>query len=162
MKKLIGLSTALGLVLAGLFSGGASADAKNYNGSNCLAFAGDGKRFSYSNIYNTSSTTNLRVDCLGTKDAGSIKNAYIEVRDLSSAEDVSCTLVSHYNEIGKTGGRLWSQNKKTSGINSNWVRLSYSGLGAAANGHYYFGCSVPKRTSNGASWIGTYQINEKN
>ncbi|WP_144394893.1 hypothetical protein [Pleionea sediminis] len=137
-------------------------DGKNYNASSCIAYSGDGKRLSYSNIYNTSSSQVLRTDCVATKDSigHTIRSGWIEVRDLSSNEDVSCTLISHYNVVGSTTGRIWSQNRRTSGINSNWQRLNYSGLGAASNGHYYYSCSLPRRTSNGVSWLGTYQISE--
>ncbi|MEJ2419220.1 MAG: hypothetical protein P8Y45_20305 [Exilibacterium sp.] len=159
MKTFLASLSLISLLLAGHAY---ALDGKNYNASSCVAFVGNGKTLNFSNIYNNSSSSILRVDCVATKDLikKSINSAWIEVKDLSNAENVSCTLASHYNVIGESGGRIWSQNKKTNGINSNWQRLSYTGLGANNNGHYYFSCDVPKRTSNGASWLGTYHIDE--
>lgn len=155
----------LSLIAAPLFlpNSVSADDGKNFNASSCVSYSGDGKRLFYSNIYNTSSSQLLKVDCVATKDSigNSIKSAWIEVKDLSSTEDISCTLASHYNVLGSPGGRIFSQNRRTAGINSNWQRLDYGALGAANTGHYYFSCSVPRRTSNGASYLGTYHITEK-
>jgi hypothetical protein len=137
-------------------------DGKNYNGSSCINYSGGTIGYSYSDIYNSSTTSTMKNDCVAVKDtiAKGIKSAWIEVKDLSSTEDVSCRLVSHFNNVGSTGGSIWSSYKKTSGINSNWQKLTYGSLSAANNGHYYFSCSVPKRTGNGVSWLGTYSITE--
>ncbi|MEM9102296.1 MAG: hypothetical protein AAGB12_08225 [Pseudomonadota bacterium] len=156
--KLISLSICmLGLAL---MTGSTQADSKNYNASSCVQFVGDGKILNFSNIFNDSSTTTMNVDCVATKSTNQLKSAWIEVKDLSSTEDISCNLISHYNGIGQSGGFIWNQTQKTSGINSNWQVLNYTSLPASDNGHYFLSCSVPKKTSNGASWLGTYRITE--
>ncbi len=137
-------------------------DGKVYNSGSCFVKPGSFGTVKRGNMFNDSSAATLRTECFAVKDSinHDIKSAWIEVKDLSLDQDVSCTLRSRYNKIGQSGEGSWSITKKTSGINSDWQKLSYGSLSAKDNSRYYFSCDVPKKSVNGTSWLGAYEVEE--
>ncbi|WP_086931994.1 hypothetical protein [Agarilytica rhodophyticola] len=158
MKKIAFLSLALGMFVS---VNALASDGKVYNSASCVSVLGSAT-IDRGNIFNNSRNDLLQVKCLGINDhsAHGIKSAWVEVKDLSATQDVSCTLHSRYNKIGTTGMGSWADTKKTSGINSDWQRLDYGSMSSRDNSHYYFRCDLPTKTDNGKSWLGAYKITE--
>lgn len=125
-------------------------DAKTLPGAACQPKSSSPTAFYISNnggLYNDS-TQELTVICPIARDvmasqASGINNAQIWVIDNNNTSDdakVSCVLESHATNTG-----VVEQLTSTSvaGASPNAQRLSYPDLGSAADGYYYFRCTIP-------------------
>ena len=145
----------------------AHADAKNYPGSMCVETSGTGKQMWFSSIRNNSTTSTLHVDCPVVKDnvygSGTIKSAWMKVMDQHPTESVSCTLYSVYGNSSGNVSYWYNSVPKTSGGNSQtWQTMNFGTRGANTISHYFFGCSIPRRSTSGTGWsyILSYQVDE--
>lgn len=164
MRKMLAMFSVVG-VMSGLFgvSQVQAIDGKNYPGSMCGLHYGNTSTTSGGAIGNWSTTAWLYVDCPVVKDSidYSISSGFVRVTDRNPTAyaDVSCALNSLY-QGGSSFSGWWSAYKYSAGSSTAVQTLSFPGLSANANAHYYYSCAIPPAYGTAVSYIDTYRVNE--
>ncbi|MDH5228960.1 MAG: hypothetical protein OEY38_02765 [Gammaproteobacteria bacterium] len=168
MKK-FKINLLLALLLSGVMQASFAADGKNYPGSQCVRWSGSTAiTYSASEMQNNSTTTDLNVDCVATKDiiGGKVDAHWVRMRDQNgnSGKDVSCRLWSVYGRTDAAGMWGWSGPLLKTVGSSPYVQHKSTSSDVSSNtvSHYYFSCVIPPRNNatGGKSGIVTYQIDE--
>ena len=166
-KPLIRIAAASALLVA-LIAGpnvpqASAEDPKIYPGSNCVQFAGPATKFLFFSLIGNSSTTSLiRLDCIGINDLPTkgIKKGSVSVIDKNPTQAVECQMVSiHINDAGDVVAET-SPIMASAGNSPALQVLSFDGLTGNPAAHYFFGCSIPPQTASGSSAIVSYRLSE--
>ncbi|WP_201096506.1 hypothetical protein [Thiocystis minor] len=144
--SMIGVSSAL------------AGDVKYYPGSMCVRVFGGTPGYNYGSIRNTSTTSDMFVDCPAVHDSAAISSGYMNVTDRHYSLNVNCSLFSAY-ALG-TKKYYNYKSKSSSGSNADAQGLSFGSVVTAPYSHYYFSCTIPRTYSGQASEIHTYSVNE--
>lgn len=111
-------------------------------------------------MYNPSSYTQTWIcpitrDTMASNYSDAVKNAWVNIVDLISAKDISCTFYSRGSR-----STLIDYVTSTSAISANVI--GFSNVGGSYGGLYYIRCMVPGRHNNGPmSGIISYRVDEK-
>ena len=141
-----------------------AADAKFHPGAMCQTANKDQVIFrnEQGRMYNSTNATQQTWICPVVRDvsnATGIASATVVVEDrnpgVGSTFDVRCTLSSRTEE----GVQIASQAQETEGA-PGLATLNYVGVGSAANGYYYFVCSIPAMSGLNRSGIISYSVTE--
>lgn len=150
------------VVMAMCASASIASDGKIYPGSMCVRYAGTSTP-SYNNsaIGNPSSTSWLYLDCPAIHDtvSGNVKEGWVRMIDRHYSSDVKCSLNSIYRS-GNSFWGWWTSNKNSSGSGVNPQHVSYGGIGASSQAHYYYSCQIPPSYSGNVSYIISYYVEE--
>jgi len=161
-------------VMSGLFGSPAAqaVDGKLYPGSSCVRFAGSTAvlpALSVSRLFNPA-TTVLRLDCPVVHDSinFSIQSGYVDVIDQNFAGDalndantqVCAELVSASQALSSVITFRSTGRRCTTGASSVSKRLSFGGLAANGNAHYYYSVSIPPTFNGLQSAIIAYRVDE--
>src|SRR5688572_18601645 len=100
----------------------------------CVKWEGATPHISYNSIGNPSTSTPMRVDYPGIKDANSIGSGWVRVTDQNpgSGQDISCLLVSVYRLTSGSSAYAWTNTngwQKSVGSRPNVQSLSFSAVG---------------------------------
>jgi hypothetical protein len=143
---------------------GAAPDAKFHPGAMCQTSNKDQVIFrnEQGRMYNSTAATQQTWICPVVRDvanATGIASATVVVEDrnpgVGSTFDVRCTL----NSRTADGVLIASQAQETDGA-PGVATLNYVGIGSAANGYFYFVCSIPAQSGQNRSGIISYSVNE--
>jgi hypothetical protein len=86
-------------------------------------------------------------------------SGWIEVLDRHADQDVACRVVAGYRNGDVLTGSFSAYQRSTS---IGGVQLSFGDPGGTGFSHYYYFCTIPPMTPNGASHVVTYQATESN
>jgi hypothetical protein len=138
-------------------------DTKEYPGSMCVKWGGDGiPVYDWSSIGNASPTSPLDLDCPIVHDAAGAISGWVRVTDYHYNLDISCTLVSVYrSDIDSSPQYKLSRTQYSSGSGPKVQQLPFGGVEAESIAHYYYSCSIPPAYNGSVSYIHTYQIVER-
>ncbi len=160
--------TALSLFILGLASANVYADAVNYSGSDCVRRAGGAIAYDFhGGVYNTSNTTNAYVLCHvphtdfdGFLNPGEIDSGYYEAVDLHSSRNVACRFRSHALNSNGSIYRHYGSMGYTTGFGTHGQTANLGGIPERSDTAYVLACDIPPTTSNGASKVYTYRVNQ--
>jgi len=153
-KLVRGLAVIAGLALVS--TSALAADGKQYGGSECRQVSGGTFNYFAGTVYNASTTQELNVICPFVKDSTSITNGTVTVFDRNPSLDVSCQIITEFNNASGTFQNFTTVT--SSGFGSGAQVLSFGAL--PGNNYYYATCSIPRATSSGASDVAEFFINE--
>lgn len=145
----------------------AAPDNKFYPGAMCQSANKDQVIFrnEQGRMYNASALTQQTWICPVVRDvapaaANGILDASVVVEDRNpgagSTFDVRCTLSSRTAD----GVQIAAQPQETDGA-PGVATLNYAAVASAANGYYYFVCSIPAQVGLNRSGIISYRVREK-
>lgn len=142
-----------------------AADSKVRPAESCVRVSGGTPALFFGTMDNASTTSAMSIDCPLPRDntTAPLTSAFVKVRDLNAAQSVACQLVGVYQSGTGTFTASESKSTSASGVNSNWVNLTFGnlpGFNPGSQGYYYIQCTVPVRTANGNSSVAMYQITE--
>jgi hypothetical protein len=164
MKKSM-LITALGMVIA-MQSATVLAGKQLYPGAMCVRWTeGDVvPMLNHSRIFNTSSTTEMRVDCpilhqnFNSTWGNNLDDADIGVINDNPSMDTTCWLASRYQDGSVLKGRTHS--RVTVGHGDHEQNLDFGGTGRHADNWYYIGCEIPRSHNGQRSGITYYSAED--
>jgi hypothetical protein len=143
-------------------------DGKLYPGSSCVRWQGSSPIVSFSRLFNPG-TTVMRLDCPVVHDFidESIQDGYVDVldRNFGSSTDaanvqVCADLVSISQALSSTLTVRSTGRRCSVGASSVSQRLSFGGLAANRNAHYYYSVSIPPTFNGQRSALISYEVDE--
>jgi hypothetical protein len=147
-------------------------DGKLYPGSMCVRFAGSTAvlpTLDSSRLFNPA-TTVLSLDCPVVHDSinESIQDGYVDVIDQNFAGNASgdgnvqvcANLVSVSQAFSSTLTVRSAGRKCTIGANSVSQRLTFGGISANSNAHYFYSVTIPPTFNGARSSIISYKVDE--
>lgn len=164
IKKIVFFATLL------IASTSLAADYANYPGNMCVRFSGGTVNYWYAGIGNTSTTSDMSVDCSIQKDnhtGNLLSGGWIMTVDQSDNEAVSCNewLISmmdgasgYYGgsaSCGNTGNAYYGTSNKRLDCPALTISSSYDDYAYA-----YYACTIPNRDIN-TSYIFSYGVVEE-
>jgi hypothetical protein len=164
MKKSITTSSVVGLFFAlGLTPPAFAADGKIYAAAECVDASSSGNaRYSYGRAYNTSTLSNLYMECPVVKETvadTSLQDGHFYVKDMHYLANISCTLATQ--SATSTGPWGWYTTRSSTGTSTSPQKLSYSSQPMYANsGYTVFKCTVPPRYNGNPSYLVSYRVDE--
>jgi hypothetical protein len=148
------------MTIIGAITASAAAADFNYPATLCVLHEGTMKRH-INTASNPSDDNPATFLCPGVKapSSGANLSGGIRVKDQSSTQDVTCKLT-----LARQSGDdiFWATDtKKTTGFDSQWQTLSFGEISLQVSySSPYISCSIPEKTSNGESAVGTYRIRD--
>jgi len=137
-------------------TGALAADGKQYAGAQCYATSGGSLSFFGGTINNLSSTSDLNVICPFVKDSTSITNGTVTVYDRHPSLNVTCNIITEFNN---SGGNFFNfASVASSGFGSAPQVLTFGAL--PGNEYYYATCNVPRTSSGNVSHVASFNIIE--
>jgi hypothetical protein len=156
MIKARTIGTLAALASLALISTNALADGKSYPGVQCRQTSGGVLGFFGGTVNNLSSTTELNVICPFVKDSSSITNGTVTVYDRHPNLNVSCNIVTEFNNVN---GNFFNFASVTSaGFGSAPQVLAFGAI--PGNQYYYATCSVPRSSNGNVSHVASFDIVE--
>jgi len=153
--RLIGsLATLASLVL--MSASALAVDGKSYPGATCRQTSGGSLGFFGGTVNNLSTTSTLNLICPFVKDSSSITNGTVTVYDRHPTADVSCQIITEFNN--SSGNFFNFATVTSSGFGSAPQVLSFGAL--PGNQYYYATCSVPPVSSGNVSHVASFDITE--
>jgi hypothetical protein len=147
-------------------------DGKLYPASMCVRFGGSAPRLDSSRLFNPG-TTVMRLDCPVVHDfiEESIQDGYVDVIDQNNGfidqnhgpTDIQvCAFLFSVSQAFSSAPTIrFSERKCSTSASSVSQRLSFGGLAADPNAHYFYSVSIPPTSFNGAqSAIISYKVDE--
>ena len=171
-RKIIN-GTLAALIMATLGASQAHAvDGKQYGGSMCVRFAGATAvlpKLNGSRILNPEKTV-LSLDCPAVHDVTGkgIKSGFVDVIDQNFVNNTAndrnsqvCAELASVSQVGSSTITFRSAGRKcTTGANSVSQRLTFGGLPADSNAHYFYSVSLPPPFNGAQSALISYKIDE--
>lgn len=136
-------------------------DGKLYPGSMCVRFGGSPPLFKSSKLINIG-TTDLLLDCPVVHDFvdESIQDGYVDVIDNHETRDVCANLVRVSQFQSSTVTEVSTGRKCSEGAKFQSQRLTFGGLTADRNAHYFYSVRIPPPDEGLTSGIISYKVDE--
>jgi hypothetical protein len=136
-------------------------DGKLYPGSMCIRFGGSAPVLNASRLFNHG-TTDLLLDCPVVHDFinESIQDGYVDVIDNHATRAVCATLVRVSQFESSTITQQTTVRKCSEGKSFQSQRLSFGGLTADRNAHYFYNVRIPPPDNGLTSAIISYRVDE--
>jgi hypothetical protein len=155
-----GTLAAVAMVALGV-SQAQAVDGKLYPASMCVRWGGSPPLLKSSKVINIG-TTDLALDCPAVHDFidESIQDGYVDVIDNHRTRPVCANLVSVSQFSSSSVTERSTGWKCTTGFGFQSKRLSFGGLAADPNAHYFYSVQIPPPDNGLTSAIISYEVDE--